>query len=267
MAELDPGHVRNISELKRRPFRELLARVGAASPRRVVHVGCGPGVSTVELVRRWPEAAVEGIDSDPEAVSMARKHGLTASVGFAARWAPGPGVDVVVCSGVLQAIPGHLAVLERWVRTLPAGAWVAVMLPNDFGAPSHVVAEELCEEPQWRPQLGGVLRAADVVRPPRVYAQRLAGLGCTVDAWESTYLPRMPVNDFMMLTVGTVLRPVWAALNDEDDIKRFHAELKARLRQAYPHSVLPGEVVGGAWMPFRRIFVVAQTPAARTSPP
>ncbi len=39
------------------------------------------------------------------------------------------------------------------------------------------------------------------------------------------------------------------------------------LRQAYPHSVLPGEVVGGAWMPFRRIFVVAQTPAARTSPP
>lgn len=139
----------------------------------------------MELVRRWPEAAVEGIDSDPEAVSMARKHGLTASVGFAARWAPGPGVDVVVCSGVLQAIPGHLAVLERWVRTLPAGAWVAVMVPNDFGAPSHVVAEELCEEPQWRPQLGGVLRAADVVRPPRVYAQRLAGLGCTVDAWRT----------------------------------------------------------------------------------
>ncbi len=83
----------------------------------------------------------------------------------------------------------------------------------------------------------------------------------------STYLPRMPVNDFMMLTVGTVLRPVWAALNDEDDVVWFHVEFQARLRQAYAHSVLPGEVVVGAWMPFRRIFVVAQTPAARTSPP
>lgn len=221
----------------------------------------------MELVRRWPEAAVEGIDSNPEAVNMARRQGLSASVGFAARWAPGPCVDVVVCSGVLQAVPGHVTVLERWVRTLPAGAWVAVMLPNDFGAPSHVVAEEMCEEPHWRAHLGGVLGAADVVRPPREYAQRLAGLGCTVDVWESTYLSRMPVNDFMMLTVGTVLRPVWAALNDEDDIKRFHAEFQARLRQAYAHSVLPGEVVGGAWMPFRRIFVVAQTPAAPSSSP
>jgi trans-aconitate 2-methyltransferase len=78
-----------------------------------------------------------------------------------------------------------------------------------------------------------VLRAVDVVRPPREYAQRLAGLGCTVDAWESTYFPRMPVNDFTMLTVGTVLRPVWAALNDQVDIERFHAELKTRLRAAY----------------------------------
>lgn len=42
---------------------------------------------------------------------------------------------------------------------------------------------------------------------------------------------------------------------------------EARLRAAYAHSVVPGEVVGGAWMPFGRIFVVAQTlPVQLASP-
>jgi len=67
--------------------------------------------------------------------------------------------------------------------------------------------------------------------------------------------------------VGVVVGTVGGGVEREDDVVRFHVEFQARLRQAYPHSVLPGEVVGGAWMPFRRIFVVAQTPAARTSPP
>ncbi|MCL7021364.1 hypothetical protein K6C39_23110, partial [Vibrio vulnificus] len=47
------------------------------------------------------------------------------------------------------------------------------------------------------------------------YYAALAGLGCAVDAWETTYLHRLegedPVLDWVM---GTGLRPVLAALED-----------------------------------------------------
>ena len=45
-----------------RPFHDLLARVGAERPRRVVDVGCGSGALTELLAQRWPDAAVEGFD-------------------------------------------------------------------------------------------------------------------------------------------------------------------------------------------------------------
>src|ERR1700755_3443562 len=49
-----------------RPFYDLLSRVGAQQPRRVVDLGCGPGNLTLQLARRWPHAVVEGVGSSPE---------------------------------------------------------------------------------------------------------------------------------------------------------------------------------------------------------
>src|SRR5436309_3157660 len=51
---------------------------------------------------------------------------------------------------------------------------------------------------------------------PRDCLDRLAGHGCTVDAWETTYLHVLdgadPVLDWVR---GTALRPVLAALSDD----------------------------------------------------
>lgn len=55
-----------------RPFFDLVARVGATAPRRVVDLGCGPGNLTVALRQRWPAAVVEAVDSSPEMVAAAR---------------------------------------------------------------------------------------------------------------------------------------------------------------------------------------------------
>ena len=54
-----------------RPFFDLLSRVGAEKPRRVVDLGCGPGNLTVSLPQRWPDAVVEAWDSSPEMVQAA----------------------------------------------------------------------------------------------------------------------------------------------------------------------------------------------------
>ena len=43
-----------------RPFFDLLSRIGAEPPRRVVDLGCGPGNLTVTLKQRWPDAVDRG---------------------------------------------------------------------------------------------------------------------------------------------------------------------------------------------------------------
>ena len=87
---------------------------------------------------------------------------------------------------------------------------------------------------------------------PAVYLEALAGLGCTVDAWETTYLHVLQGPDPVFTWVsGTGARPTLQAL--PDDLRpAFEEEFKRRLRAAYPER--DGRVV----LPFRRIFVVAR---------
>ena len=104
-----------------RPFFDLLSRIGAQTPRRVVDLGCGPGNLTVALKQRWPDAAVEALDSSPEMVAAARERGLDAAVGDVTQWVPQPDTDVVVTNAALQWVPEHTALLTRWAAELGSG--------------------------------------------------------------------------------------------------------------------------------------------------
>src|SRR5688500_18218232 len=110
----DPGQYLAFADHRSRPFHELVARVGATSPRRVVDLGCGPGNLTESLAARWPSAVVEALDSSPEMVAEARARGVDARVGDVASWEPAPDTDVVVTNAVLQWVPGHEDLLRGW---------------------------------------------------------------------------------------------------------------------------------------------------------
>ena len=69
----DPGEYLQFGDERGRAFVDLVARVPAEAPRRVVDLGCGPGNLTRLLSRRWPDAAVEGVDSSPEMVERATR--------------------------------------------------------------------------------------------------------------------------------------------------------------------------------------------------
>lgn len=257
----DPAAYLDFADLRARPFRDLLGRVDAREPRRVIDLGCGPGNLTEELAVRWPEAVLEAIDSAPEMVSAAQQRGIDARVCGVDEWVPEPDTDVAVCNAVLQWVPGRRELLQRWVGQLPSDAWLAVQIPGNFDEPSHILVTELATEPEWRDELDGVgLHQADSVDNAERYAELLASSGCLVDAWSTTYVHRLsgadPVLDWIS---GTALRPIKAALTPER-WERFRAALAPRLREAYPPRR-----DGSTWFAFRRIFFVARTPGARTS--
>ncbi|HZZ95858.1 MAG TPA: trans-aconitate 2-methyltransferase [Jatrophihabitantaceae bacterium] len=253
----DPSQYGRFAVERGRPFLDLVARIGAEAPRRVVDLGCGTGELTALLAARWPDATVEGIDSSTEMIAKARA--LDAAVTFSlvdvATWAPPDDVDVIVSNAVLQWVPTHRVLLASWASALPAGGWLAFQVPGNFDAPAHTAMRELAESPRWADSLHDVLRHHDAVDEPSSYARLLLVEGLEVDVWESTYLHVLRGPDAVLEWLrGTGLRPVLAALSPSDG-EEFSAELAARLSRAYP----PGE--RGTLFPFRRIFAVAHRPS------
>jgi trans-aconitate 2-methyltransferase len=251
----DPTTYLNFADHRGRPFHDLVGRIAAHDPRRVVDLGCGPGNLTETLTRRWPSAKIEALDSSPEMVDAARARGIDAHVANVTDWSPKPDTDVVVTNAVLQWVPSHLHLLQRWATELPTGAWLAMQVPGNFAAPSHALVRQLAASPIWRSDLADVvLREEDAVRTPAEYAALLVEAGCQVDAWETTYLQQLTGEDPVLTWVtGTALRPIRAALDDER-WTQFTEDLAPHLRTAYPTSA-----DGTTWFEFRRVFVVART--------
>ncbi len=253
----DPSKYVEFGNHRDRPFHDLVARIQAGDPRKIVDLGCGPGNLTATLTERWPEARVVGIDSSEEmllkAESLAQKSShLEFEQGDIATWVPGADTDVVVTNAALQWVPGHRDMLAEWLRALKPGAWFALQVPGNFTSPSHTLMRELAESPLWASRLGGVLRHDGAVGSPADYLDIMLDAGCAADAWETTYQQVLPGKDPVLQWVrGTGLRPVLAALSTAEAAE-FEEAYSAMLREAYPTSP------HGTIFPFRRIFAVAR---------
>ena len=252
----DPAIYHRYGAERSRPFFDLVARIRADDPREVVDLGCGPGELTTTLAERWPGARVLGRDSSPEMIAKASALGSPASfrVGDLAEWRPGPATDVVVTNAALQWVSGHRELISGWARELPGGAWFAMQVPGNFGAPSHRALREVARSGPYADVVGDLTREAPVDDAVG-YAALLQDLGATVDAWETTYVHLLPdtgaEHPVLRWMEGTALRPVKAAL-DEAAWRAFRAALGAKLAADYPARS------GHVAFPFRRIFIVAQ---------
>lgn len=239
-----------------RPFFDLVAAVEHLHPRTVADLGCGPGGLTATLLARWPDAVIWGIDESDEMIDHARRRAVIDRLRFeradASRWqAPGP-LDVIISNACFQWIPDHVALLDHLVPQLAEGGWLAFQVPNNFDEPSHEAVRDVMANEDWADLLRDVVRAA--VERPEWYVERLSERGLTVSTWEVIYYHVLqgdtPVLDWLQ---GTTLRPVLALLDGRQQAQ-FLDELSGRLAAAYPaHSI-------GTVFPFRRMFVVANTP-------
>jgi len=253
----DPDRYLTYADERGRPFVELMARVGAEAPASVVDLGCGPGNLTSLLRERWPDADISGLDSSPEMIEQARsaEPSITFEVADLRGWAAaGDPVDVLISNATLQWVPDHLDLLPSLVGRVRSGGWLALQVPGNFEEPSHTIRRDLAAEASYAEHTRDV--AVPSSHDPVVYLEALAGLGCTVDAWETTYLHVLTGPDPVFAWVsGTGARPTLQAL--PDDLRpAFEDEFRRRLRAAYPER--DGRVV----LPFRRVFAVAQVPGS-----
>ncbi|PAU85110.1 SAM-dependent methyltransferase [Halorubrum salipaludis] len=139
--------------------REALADLDLPSRRRVLDAGCGTGELTRVLdAETPPDAAVLGIDADPELLRVAREEtGLPYVAGDATRLPlPDDAVDLAVCQALLINLPDPAAAVREFARV--SSDLVAAIEPDnaDVTVTSTVDAEERLEREAREAYLRGV---------------------------------------------------------------------------------------------------------------
>ena len=235
-----------------RPAADLLARVPAKDPARIIDLVCGPGNSTALLAARWPSAHLEGLDSSPAMIEEARTSGVPANWVLAdvATWAPPSPYDLIFSNATLQWLPHQATLLPRLMNFVKPGGVFAFQVPVNFDAPSHALMRETANDPRWKARLADV---REIQRgAAQTYFDILKSQAASLDIWQTEYLQLLEGEDAVYRWVsGTGLRPFVQALADADR-DAFIAAYKAKLNAAYPRRA-----DGITLFPFQRLFVVA----------
>jgi len=253
MTTWDPTRYLQFADDRSRPFVDLVARV-QGEPATIVDLGCGPGHLAAVLRGRWPDAAIHGVDSSPEMIAKANADNaddrVTYELADVATWTSPEPVDLIVSNALFQWVPDQLDVIRRLSGLVAPGGTFALQVPSNYDAPSHTLLHGISSQPPYAEHTEGL--HGDRGTHPEAYLELFAGLGWTVDAWQTTYLHVLPGEDPVFDWIsGTGARPILQALPDglrED----FVVSYKAALREAYPARPW------GTVLPFTRTFAVAR---------
>ena len=129
--------------------RALLGQVVADRPRHVLDLGCVTGTFTIAIAKALPDAAVTGIDADPEALGIAANKARQAGVGLGLH--RGFSTDLPFNDAQFDSIASSLffhhltreakiATLREVWRVLAPGGWLHVA---DWGRPSNMLMRTL----------------------------------------------------------------------------------------------------------------------------
>src|SRR6185312_2175430 len=154
----NPDVYLSFADQRTRPAADLLARVPAQNPEKVIDLGCGPGNSTGLLRARWPKARLEGLDSSAEMLAEAGKSGVAAEWVLAdlAGWTPQAPYDVIFSNATFQWVPDQAALFAKLMSFVKPGGIFAFQVPVNYDAPSHVLMRETAEDPRWGETLKSV---------------------------------------------------------------------------------------------------------------
>lgn len=257
VADWNPGLYTRFEDERTRPAAELLARVALQAPRDAVDLGCGPGNSTELIARRFPEAALLGIDTSEAMLASARLRlpAVAFAKGDAAVWTPARAPDLIYANAALQWVPDHPALLPRLFSLLAPGGVLAVQMPDNLDEPSHRLMRDVAAAGPWSAAIGDPAVAGRVGRmlPVERYYDLLAPAAAGVDLWHTVY--RHPMADARAIVdwvSATGLKPF---------VDPLPPDLKAGFLAAYERAIddaYPARADGRRLLGFPRLFIVAR---------
>ncbi len=255
MKEWNPELYRQFEAERTRPAQELLARIPPLAVQHVTDLGCGPGNSTELLWQAWPQAHITGLDNSLTLLEQAQLRlpecdFISADI---RNWQAAAPQEVIFANASLQWLGDHPQLLPHLVAQLADNGVLAIQMPDNLDQPSHRLMREVAAAPPWREKISAQAAERKKLLTAEHYYDVLAGAGCRVDIWRTTYYHLMPdaaaIVDWLR---ATGLRPFLAPL-DEHQQQAFLQDYLAAIREAYQPQV-DGQIL----LAFPRLFMVAQ---------
>jgi trans-aconitate 2-methyltransferase len=253
LSDWQPAEYLTFADERTRPARDLLAQVPLESVQRAYDLGCGPGNSTALLVKRFPGAAITGIDNSPAMLEAARKAcpGARFAAGELSDWLPEAEPGLLFSNAAFQWVPDHIAVLARLAASLPEGGVLALQMPDNLMEPSHRLMQDAAQQGPWARKLGAAAGAREALPEPSAYYARLKPFFRRLDIWHTIYNhPLQGVDGIISWLMTTGLRP-WLDPLDEEERQGFLARYRELLAEAYPQ-----QADGTVLLRFPRLFIV-----------
>jgi trans-aconitate 2-methyltransferase len=140
----NPQQYLKFSGHRLRPAVDLLMRIPNFPVHSVADLGAGAGNVTRLIKERWPDAAVVGVEGSAEMVAAGRKAApeiewLHQDLGS---WRPAEKLDLIYSNAALHWLPDHAGFFPSLMQMVKPAGILAVQMPRNFGAPSHLLIAE-----------------------------------------------------------------------------------------------------------------------------
>jgi trans-aconitate 2-methyltransferase len=247
------AHDAAAQEHRLRAAHDLMSRVPAFAPRRIVEAFNGQASMRPLLAQRFPEAEIEAFDLSHR-VQIALRSGRTLSQLSDGRLPAKAKFDLIVSNGSLELLPSLPRLLPVLVARLATGGCLAFHIPHDLYEPSRALVRMIAADGPWAGKLLPIAKTRPFNESMENLYALLSPIVASLDIWEATYLHVMSdIAAIVELMEATRLAPFLSPLGPADR-RTFLARYAAGLEEAYP--ALPD---GGVLLRIRRLFVVAQS--------
>lgn len=254
MADWNPDLYLKFEKERTQPARDLLFRIAKNNPARIIDIGCGPGNSTIELKKRWPNAFILGIDSSENMINRAR-HDYPQL-----EWkvydanddlSPLGKFDVVFSNAAIQWMPNHKELLKRFFSILNDNGVLAVQIPNLTYMPIHVAVQETAQEDIWLNYFGNMGDGLEY-HELTFYYDALCSLAKDINLWETHYHHVLPGHEAIIEWYSATGMRLYLEKLTGEEKERFLQSVLAKIRERYQVQT-DGKVL----FPFRRLFFIA----------
>lgn len=237
------------------PAIDLLNRIPRFKPGKIIDLGCGPGISTARLARRFPSAEISGIDLSDDALEIARARlpNIQFSKFEIRDWTDSRPCDLIFSNGALQWIPRHHALLPNLMASLAPRGWIALQIPSNWREPNRALMRMVAVDGPWMKKLLPVAKTRSTTEALENYHDLLRPFCRSVEIWQTTYVHALPgvhaIVEWMKATgLGPFLQPL-----DDAEREAFIDAYREHLVRAYPV-----QSDGTVLLRFPRLFILAQ---------
>lgn len=252
----DSGLYDRFGDERQRAAADLLAAVPGHAFARITDLGCGSGLSTALLARRWPEATITAIDTSTDMLAKAheRQPGPRYLRGNIAEFSPKPLQDLLFANASLHWLGDHDRLMPHLLGCLSPGGILALQMPDNLDEPSHRLMDEVAREPPFAEAIGEARPRRHELLSPEAYYDALIPRCASINLWSTRYLHRLPNIDAIAdWFASTGLKPYLDALPDS---------LRTAFRSRYVERLADCYTVradGRVLLAIPRLFIVAAT--------